>query len=38
MVVPTVVLFEDGSVKRRLDGVLGSGLSEEQLGDFLESA
>jgi len=36
MVVPTVVLFE-GGVQRRLDGVLGSGLSEEQLENFLES-
>jgi len=36
MVVPTVILFYDGSVQRRLDGVLRSGLSEYQFKHFLE--
>jgi thiol-disulfide isomerase/thioredoxin len=30
-VYPTVLVFEKGKVARRLDGVLGVGLSEEQL-------
>lgn len=34
-VVPTVLLFERGSVKKRLDGVPGVGLSEKQLTDLL---
>ena len=34
-VVPTVILFKRGRVSRRLNGVLGVGLSEEQLKDFL---
>lgn len=28
--VPTIILFEDGKVLSRLDGRLGSGLSEKQ--------
>ncbi len=36
-VVPTVLVFGTGRVLRRLDGVLGVGLSEKQLKDLLES-
>jgi thioredoxin 1 len=34
--VPTVVLFDEGKVCRRLDGRLGYGLSEKQLKEWLE--
>jgi len=34
-VVPTVVFFKGGRVAARLDGVLGKGLSEEMLDDFM---
>jgi len=34
-VVPTVILFDGGKVTARLDGMLGRGLSEEQLKGFL---
>jgi len=34
-VVPTVVCFDDGRPVRRLDGVLGEGLSGEALDRFL---
>jgi thioredoxin 1 len=34
MAVPTVILFKGGNAHGRLDGVLGSGLSEEQLKNF----
>jgi thioredoxin 1 len=33
-VVPTVLLFEDGTVKKRLDGTPGVGLKEKQLKDL----
>jgi thioredoxin-like negative regulator of GroEL len=33
-VYPTVILFDEGKVVRRLDGVLGVGLTEEQLMSF----
>ena len=33
-VVPTVILFEKGRVKKRLDGEPGMGLDEEQLKDL----
>jgi thioredoxin-like negative regulator of GroEL len=33
-VVPTVILFEKGRVKKRLDGTPGVGLDEEQLKDL----
>ena len=36
--VPTVILFENGSVRRRLDGRLGEGLSEKQLVEWLKKA
>jgi thioredoxin-like negative regulator of GroEL len=34
--VPTVILFEEGKVCRRLDGIFGYGLSENQLEEWLE--
>ncbi len=34
-IVPTVLLFENGVVTKRLDGVAGVGLTEEQLTDFM---
>jgi hypothetical protein len=37
-VVPTVLLFEEGTVCRRLDGRFGYGLSEKQLKEWLEEA
>jgi thioredoxin-like negative regulator of GroEL len=36
-VVPTVLLFEKGRVKKRLDGVPGEGLTEKQLANFAKS-
>ena len=33
--VPTIVLFEDGKVRSRLDGRLGAGLSERQFKTWL---
>lgn len=33
-VVPTVLLFEKGKVKKRLDGAPGAGLTEKQLANF----
>ena len=35
MVVPTVILFKGEKVQRRLNGVFGAGLTENQLRDFL---
>ncbi len=34
--VPAVILFEAGNICRRLDGILGYGLSENQLKKWLE--
>jgi thioredoxin 1 len=34
--VPTAILFEEGKILSRLDGRLGSGLSEKQLDDWLQ--
>jgi thiol-disulfide isomerase/thioredoxin len=34
-VYPTVIFFEKGKVSRRLDGILGVGLSEEQLRELI---
>ncbi len=34
--VPTVILFEDGKVTKRLDGRLGSGLKEERFLAWLD--
>ena len=34
-VYPTVLFFEDGVVSKRLDGVLGVGLDEKQLSEFI---
>lgn len=36
-VVPTVLFFENGAVAKRLDGVLGVGLNEKQLIDFINT-
>ena len=35
-VVPTVLFFEKGKVAKRLDGVLGVGLNEKKLTDFID--
>ncbi|MCX5785395.1 MAG: thioredoxin family protein [Elusimicrobia bacterium] len=35
-VVPTVIFFKDGAVKRRLDGIRGVGLNEADLTVFLK--
>lgn len=35
-VVPTVLLFENGNVTHRLDGVAGEGLNESELRAFLK--
>jgi thioredoxin 1 len=35
-VVPTVILFNEGKVCRRLDGIFGEGLSAKQLDDWLK--
>ena len=34
-VVPTIILFEKGKISKRLDGVQGKGLTENQLIDFV---
>jgi thioredoxin 1 len=34
--VPTIILFEEGKVCKRLDGRFGYGLSEKQLEELLE--
>jgi thioredoxin 1 len=34
-VVPTVLLFKNGTVAKRLDGVAGVGLNEKQLKDLI---
>jgi thioredoxin 1 len=34
-VYPTVLFFESGVVSKRLDGVLGVGLDEKQLTEFI---
>jgi thioredoxin 1 len=34
-VVPTVLFFEKGKVTKRLEGILGVGLNEKQLTDFI---
>ncbi|OGR44718.1 MAG: hypothetical protein A2X35_05300 [Elusimicrobia bacterium GWA2_61_42] len=36
-VVPTVLFFKDGKLKKRLDGALGRGLTEENLKDFIKA-
>lgn len=36
-VYPTVIFFENGKVKKRLDGVPGEGHTEEQLKDLMRS-
>jgi thiol-disulfide isomerase/thioredoxin len=34
-VVPAILVFENGKVARRLDGIIGIGLTEKQLADFV---
>ncbi len=34
-VVPTALCFEKGKVVKRLDGVLGAGLNEKNLAEFI---
>ena len=34
--VPTIIYFEDGKVSKRLDGKLGSGLSEREFNVWIE--
>jgi hypothetical protein len=34
-VIPTVIFFENGKVSQRLDGILGFGLTEKQLTEFM---
>ena len=36
-IVPTVILFEKGKVKKRLDGVPGEGLTEKKLTKFAKT-
>jgi thioredoxin 1 len=36
-VVPTVIVFENRKVIKRLDGVWGIGLTEKQFKDFIKS-
>jgi len=36
-VVPTILLFEKGKIKKRLDGVPGLGLKEKQLKDLINT-
>jgi thioredoxin 1 len=35
-VFPTLILFENGAVSKRLDGALGIGIKEERLADFIK--
>jgi thioredoxin 1 len=35
--VPTVILFDEGKVCRRLDGRFGQGLNEKQLKEWLKT-
>ncbi len=37
-IFPTVILFEDGRVLKRLDGKPHQGLDEKQLKDLLEDS
>jgi thioredoxin 1 len=36
-IFPTVLFFEDGEVKKRLDGAAGVGLQEKQLEEFIKA-
>ena len=36
-VVPTVIFFKNGKIAKRLDGVLGRGLNENQLVEMIDS-
>jgi thioredoxin 1 len=37
MVVPSILIFEKSKLSKRLNGILGVGLSEEQFKNFLET-
>jgi hypothetical protein len=37
-IVPTVIYFENGKIKRRCDGEAGIGLSEKRLIDIIRSS
>lgn len=37
-VVPTIILFRGGKPAARLDGILGRGITETMLSDFLKAA
>ena len=34
-VYPTLIYFENGAISKRLDGVLGVGLDEKQMAEFI---
>lgn len=36
-VVPTALCFENGKLVKRLDGILGVGLNEKQLDEFIRA-
>ena len=36
-VVPTVIFFKNGKIEKRLDGILGRGLNENQLVEMIDS-
>jgi thioredoxin-like negative regulator of GroEL len=36
-VVPTVIFFKNGKIAKRLDGILGRGLNENQLVEMIDS-
>jgi len=35
-IYPTVLFFQQGKISKRLDGIQGRGITEEQLHDFLK--
>jgi thioredoxin 1 len=35
--VPTVILFKNGKIAKRLDGIIGRGLNEKQLVEMMDS-
>ncbi len=36
-VVPTVIFFKNGKIAKRLDGIIGRGLNENQLVEMIDS-
>jgi thioredoxin 1 len=36
-VVPTVIFFKNGKIAKRLDGIIGKGLNENQLVEMIDS-